>query len=122
PSTMFGTPPVSDQYGIGRFSAMAKLESEVESSGPTLRQKPELRWFGDQQYAMGVPASSLRREHPLLGWQRMLGNRAVQRMFFGSRALQPQLTVRAPDYIHEKEADDVAQEVSSPSVLARVSS
>lgn len=99
---------------------MAKLRSEVKSSRPTLREEPEVR-IGDRQSTAPAPASFLRKEHPILSWQRIYGNRGVQRRFSGSPALQPKLSVGAPDDVYEKEADEVAQQFASQSALARFS-
>jgi outer membrane protein OmpA-like peptidoglycan-associated protein len=50
--------------------------------------------------------------HPILGWQRTIGNRAVQRLLFQSpTTVQAKRTVSSPRDPYEQEADRVADQV-----------
>lgn len=97
---------------------MAELESAIKSSGPTLREEPELRKLAERDSGAGVPLPSRRQEHPILGLQRTFGNRAVGRML-GVGVFQPKLTIGAPDDVYEKEADEVAEKIGSETAARR---
>ncbi len=99
---------------------MTELESATKSSGPTLREEPELRKLAERDSGAGVALPSLRHEHPILGLQRTFGNRAVGQML-GVNVLQTKLTIGAPDDVYEKEADEVAEKVASSEAAFRAS-
>jgi hypothetical protein len=69
-----------------------------------------------QPDTMRAPATARRKpiqraeQNPLEAQQHALGNQAVQRLI-DSRAVQPKLTVGAPNDVYEQEADRVADQV-----------
>jgi hypothetical protein len=91
---------------------MMEAEPATRTSGPKLDDELKVQAPEREQSRPTDQAARMSQEHPPLQWQRMLGNRAVHRML-GSTTLQTKLTIGAPDDLHEREADEVAEEVTS---------
>lgn len=80
---------------------------------PTLIAEPEFQRPSSVSARTTDTFSASPIHHSLMAClQSTIGNRAVQRLV-GSGILQPKLTVGSPDDVYEKEADEVAEQVTS---------